>query len=677
MPTRLARRVMLIGWDAADWQMIQPLLDAGQMPNLSRMAESGVMGKITTLHPILSPILWTSIATGKTGDKHQILGFVEPDGRGGIRPVASTSRKAKAIWNILSQAGLRSCVVGWYATHPAEKINGCIVSDRYQASVAASPRKTTLDDGMIHPASLARTLADLRVFPSDLTTRQLLPFLPEAMPVEAEKNPRIQALAKCLAECSTIHNATTYLAEHESWDFLAAYYDAIDHFGHGFMEFHPPKMPHVSEDDFVIFRNVMAGVYRFHDMMLGRLLDLAGDDTTVILMSDHGFQSSQLRPPLEADPTHPLRRRGPGVNPLAWHRTHGILLIKGPGIKQDELVHGATLLDITPTILAMLGLPIPQDMDGKPLVQIFTQPIEVSHIPSYEPPHEHDGIHREAQEEDPYTAQQALQQLIDLGYIQAPGADQAAAVQRVLDERLSNLAQIHFSAGRPDQAYALLRQLLKTQDTPAIRCRAAMCLVQMGRIDEAEPLLEGLSDQPGQMPLVSVLRGQIEFARGHYEAAFRLFDAAQAANPRLPYLHLYLGRVHLRMKRLSLAEQALRKALEIDDDNAEAHDELGVVLREQGKLEDALYEHMRSAALLHHRPQTHLHLGIVLARLRQFDWAIRAFTVASELAPTWPYPHRCLARIYRRAKNDLDSARKHMQIAWRLRREMTQSRQPF
>ena len=98
-------------------------MEAGQMPVLEKFIELGASGQITTLQPILSPMLWTSIATGKRADKHDILGFVKPspDGKG-IRPVTRTSRKCKAIWNILSQSGLRSVVINWYASHPAEPI---------------------------------------------------------------------------------------------------------------------------------------------------------------------------------------------------------------------------------------------------------------------------------------------------------------------------------------------------------------------------------------------------------------------------------------------------------------------------------------------------------------------------------------------------------------------------
>src|SRR5437762_3439785 len=87
------RKVLLVGWDGADWKLITPLLDRGQMPGLNALIERGVMGKISSLAPLLSPMLWTSVATGKRADKHGILVGAEPDPELGIlRPISRASR---------------------------------------------------------------------------------------------------------------------------------------------------------------------------------------------------------------------------------------------------------------------------------------------------------------------------------------------------------------------------------------------------------------------------------------------------------------------------------------------------------------------------------------------------------------------------------------------------------
>ncbi|MFM7260376.1 MAG: alkaline phosphatase family protein, partial [bacterium] len=112
MPTRTATRLLIVGWDAADWILINRLFAAGKMPVLRRLVDAGCRADLGTLEPKLSPLLWSSIATGKTADKHGILNFVEPKPEGGgLRVSTSTSRKAKALWNILSQSGLETRVV--------------------------------------------------------------------------------------------------------------------------------------------------------------------------------------------------------------------------------------------------------------------------------------------------------------------------------------------------------------------------------------------------------------------------------------------------------------------------------------------------------------------------------------------------------------------------------------
>src|SRR5579862_2552705 len=170
MSTPASRKVLLIGWDAADWKVINPLLDQGLMPTLDDFINHGVMGNIATLRPILSPMLWNSIATGMRPDKHGIHGFMEPAPQsGGVRPVTSTSRKVKAIWNILTQRGYKTHVLGWFAGHPAEPINGISVSDLYPHAFAPPDEDWPLPPGAVHPESMRKTFAALRMRPAEVT----------------------------------------------------------------------------------------------------------------------------------------------------------------------------------------------------------------------------------------------------------------------------------------------------------------------------------------------------------------------------------------------------------------------------------------------------------------------------------------------------------------------------
>lgn len=112
--------------------------------------------------------------------------------------------------------------------------------------------------------------------------------------------------------------------EEQEWDFTAVYFPTIDHFGHLFMHYNPPKMESVSQADFELYRYVMEGCYRFHDMMLATLLKQAGKETTVMIVSDHGYYSGSQRPNPETALT----------DPESWHRSMGIACLYGPGIKK-------------------------------------------------------------------------------------------------------------------------------------------------------------------------------------------------------------------------------------------------------------------------------------------------------------------------------------------------------
>ena len=318
-------------------------MDQGKMPHTQKLVEGGTMGNLRTLSPVLSPMLWTSIATGKRPSKHGIYGFVEPnDARTGVQPMTNVSRKCKAIWNILNQNDLRSLVVGWWPSHPAEPINGVMVSDFFHKAPKNPSDLWNLLPKCVHPSELTSELSEFRVHPMELTPEDILPFIPKGAEIDQATDRRVVSLMKILSECTTIHTTATELLENQEWDFAAIYYDAIDHFCHGFMKYHPPQQPQISDDDFRMYQNVVTTGYIYHDMMLGRLLELTNDDTTVMLISDHGFHPDHLRP--KQLPSEPA---GPAIE----HRDYGIFVLNGPGVRQDQLIHGANLLDITPTLL--------------------------------------------------------------------------------------------------------------------------------------------------------------------------------------------------------------------------------------------------------------------------------------------------------------------------------------
>lgn len=445
------RKVLLIGWDAADWKVIRPLMEQGKMPSLKRFLETASYGNITTLKPILSPMLWSSIATGKRPYKHGIHGFTEPgpDGKT-IRPITNLSRKTKAVWNILNQVEKTPIVVGWWPSNPAEPLRGVMVSNHYQKAVAPLGKPWPMKPGTVHPERLAKNLEEFRFHPHELTVEHILPFIPNLAEVDQKKDRRIGMLANIIADTTSIHGAATALMQLEPWDFMAVYYDAIDHFGHGFMKYHPPRQDHISEEDFRIYSSVIESGYRFHDMILGTLLTLAGPDTTVILMSDHGFHPDHLRPRhIPAEPA------GPAVE----HRRFGIFAVRGPGIKKNNPIDGVSLIDVCPTILTLYGLPVGDDMDGKPILSIFENPPTVERIPSWDDVPGDSGMHPPDARFDALESAEAIKQMVALGYIEQPSEDAETAIKECVRELRYNLAEAYMDGNLFADATLILEDL--------------------------------------------------------------------------------------------------------------------------------------------------------------------------------------------------------------------------
>lgn len=507
LPTPRDNKVLVIGWDAADWRAIRPLLAEGKMPNLQKMMDEGVHGNNSTLNPILSPMLWTSIGTGKRPYKHGIHGFSEPtpDGKS-VRPITNVSRKSKAVWNMLNQVGKKCNVVAWWPSHPAEPIDGVMVSNWYQTArniknadidpEIGKPRpgahgwegkQWEMAPGTVHPETLARNLQEFRFHPMELDAEHVGPFIPKFMEIDQEKDQRLTGFAKTLADTVSVHGAATALMQLEPWDFMAVYYDGIDHFGHGFMKYHPPRQDFIKEEDFEIYKDVVEGGYRFHDMMLGALLHLAGEDATVILVSDHGFHPDHLRP--EHIPVEPA---GPAIE----HRPYGIFVAKGPGIRKGEVVHGASVLDLTPTVLTCFGLPVGEDMDGKPLVTIFEETPEIATVPNWddiEGPHPH-GMHPPDAHLDSVQSAEAMKQLVELGYIEELNEDTNEAVRETVRELHYNLAQANMDGGRFKEAAELLEQIWN--DWPhehRFGLNYIACLGALERFDERGLAIERLA----------------------------------------------------------------------------------------------------------------------------------------------------------------------------------------
>lgn len=664
------RKVLLIGWDAADWEHIDPLIEAGELPTLAKFLSGGVMGNLATLEPVLSPMLWNSVATGKLAEKHGIHGFIEPDPvNGGVRPYTSTSRKVKAIWNILSQEGYRSNIVGWWASHPAEPIKGSIVTNHFNGVKFVPQKGWQVAPGTIHPKEKTQFLGRFRVMPQELTEAHILPFIPNAAKIDQEKDKRLNTFAKVLSDCVSVHSVATALMETEPWDFMAVYYDAIDHFSHAFMYYHPPKMSNISEADFEMYKDVVKGAYKFHDMMLERLLELAGPDCTTILCSDHGFQSRHLRP--LSMPREP-------AGPAAWHRQFGIVAVNGPGIKKDELIFGASLIDVGPTVLSLFDLPIGKDMDGRPLVEIYENAPEIREIPSWEDVPGDDGMHPPGTELNRNDSEELMKQFVALGYVEDPGEDKEKAAENADIESKYNLARQLLWLNQYDKALALAREIVEKRSWESRFIELlAKCLLSAGFLKLTEELMQTAFPDESQLPgrLIIVL-AQAALGMGDTDRALALYRRAEAMDAQAPGLHIQLGDVYLRMARFDDAERAYKKAIEIHEDSSLAWQGLSTVYRRRGDNEKTADAALNAVGRIHRSPMAHFNLGVALARSGDAERAEVAFQTALKFRPNMLNAHRWLSALYRSELNNPEKAQAHYEMAHVVREKLGGSQSP-
>src|SRR5262245_32183077 len=157
-------RILVIGLDAADWAVLEPLIDRGDLPNLKQLVARGASGVLRSEEPMLSPILWTTIATGREPLDHGILDFVEADADSGdLVPVSARQRRVPAVWDLVSAAGLDICLIAWWGSWPAYPLHGRVVSDRVAFSAFAAPAIGADSRGDYFPDDLAGRLSALRV----------------------------------------------------------------------------------------------------------------------------------------------------------------------------------------------------------------------------------------------------------------------------------------------------------------------------------------------------------------------------------------------------------------------------------------------------------------------------------------------------------------------------------
>ncbi|MBI5050073.1 MAG: alkaline phosphatase family protein [Nitrospirae bacterium] len=262
----------MLGFDGATYRVISPLIKQGKLPNLKRLMAEGTHGNLMSTIPAHSAAAWTSFATGKNPGKHGVYSFRErsysPD-----KFVSSKSRRSKTFWGLMSEAGLKVGIVNIPITYPPDEVNGYMISGLDTPSEKSEytfPK--TLKDEL--NKALGRYIIE-----ADTT---------DMFAIKNDKD-RIKFFSGIVEALETRRKALKYLFKAHPVDVFAVAFMATDRIQHRCWHFYDPAHPHFIVEGNKKFGDMIPKVYERLDSVIGEVLEMVGDESTLIVMSDHGM----------------------------------------------------------------------------------------------------------------------------------------------------------------------------------------------------------------------------------------------------------------------------------------------------------------------------------------------------------------------------------------------------
>lgn len=488
-------RVLVLALDGVDPGAVDLLVAEGKLPGFARLARDGASGRLLSREPLLSPVVWTTIATGKTPDRHGIGDFVAVAPNGEALPITRTLRRVKALWNMASASGRSVAIVGWWATWPAEEVRGAVVSDHaaYHFLFRQGQQGGGGEAGLTWPPSLAAKIAPLLRRPEDLKPAELAPFV--HVPAAELARPfdfadDLSHLRWALATAFSYRDIGERLWREDKPDLEMVYIEGTDSAAHLFGHlFRARGLAGELARQQERFGGTVEAVYRLADSFVQQALGELDGNTTLVVLSDHGFRLGAL--PDDPSQTRDLRRVSE-----RFHAPEGILYLDGPRIRPGVRLTGAGILDVAPTLLTLLGLPAASDMPGRVLEEALVPAPIPRRIATYEnggtgapgnPTHRTDRTDPSAAT----TARAELEHLRSLGYL---GAGKKAGPKERSPASERSLADLAFARGTPEgyrEAARIYARLATEQPGDgSLHASLAAALGALGRLAEAEVELD-------------------------------------------------------------------------------------------------------------------------------------------------------------------------------------------
>jgi len=401
-------KLVVIGFDGADWGLIDPLVAAGRMPVMKQFIEQSASGTNMSFVPLAeSPVIWASMASGLQPGDHGIDGFI-PKARG--TQFSGQHLQVPAFWDLAGKMGMTSCIIGWWHTYPAHAINGVMVSDVYTYTKHGCRDEA----GLVRPDSLRDDLAALEIDYRDITMEELGRFIDlESLAGHEDEMARdLRELQIIIAGDRTYLEMVKYLAARSDFDVFSVYFRGLDVACHKFWGHYQPEMNNRKPDStsIAVFNRVIPNYYEYCDEILGEVLALFPDDRSVMVLSDHGFKGK-------------ANIDGVWVGGVQAHRPEGVYAVRSPIHEPGLRFDSTAIINVGPTILALMGLPASDEMPGvvineglTPAGLRYVEQLEGNRVESYQvfAPVYDDSIQVE---DDAEMDEAVIRQLRSLGYI--------------------------------------------------------------------------------------------------------------------------------------------------------------------------------------------------------------------------------------------------------------------
>ncbi len=579
--------VWIIGLDGGDWDIIGPVIDAGHMPNLKKLRDEGAWGRLRSEQPLLSPVIWNSIATGRTPDKHGVTWFMSTTPDGQKIPISSRSRQVRAIWDVASENKLTAGVIGWWATWPVEPINGFMVSDYVGWHSFGITGRGVDDAGKVWPETYAKDVAKLIPAPESIPNEQIKRIvhlsddkLAGQLNDKSVEGPYSNPIAHLRQAMATARGYTNIALDRLAKDrpqFLGIYFEGTDASMHLFNNFASPKQPWVSDTDYEAYKDAVASYWAWQDELIGELLARRGPNTTIVVCSDHGFRTGDER----------LKEERADIEMAdASHMIDGIVVLNGPGVRAGAQITGASVYDIAPTVAQLLDLPVASDLAGKVLAGALTSEFRTQHpekqVATWETtPLQHSG----QVVNDPEAAARMEQMLRSLGYVAGANNTGTAASPGVAvgAENAVNLATIYMRQGKLADAVKVLEaEYGRSPKDRTVRLNLAQAFARSGRVPEALKLYRELRrDEPRDLAVVEDYAHALMGA-GQFTHAVAVYDSGLVVDPKWAWGLAGKGYALHRMGRSQEGAQLVTQAQQLDARMARSYFYGGVIALETG-----------------------------------------------------------------------------------------------